>query len=538
MLVGQGARGGDVPRPAEGGGRRCAVVSVGLALALGLVACSAGASDVAQDASDAVADTVSDTIVDTVSDTVADTASDTVSDTVADTVADTGSDALMDAGSDATADVASDTVADTVADMSSDTVADTAADVASDTASDTAPDTSTPPLGAFASPIPIALVSTTTPPFTASASGDTAAGPSDLADSYAPCAPATPEHGHEVVYIVKVGPDAPVGGVLTVAVDDVPGDGVDDDVHLLDAPSPDACVARDNVAVSHAVSPGETWWVAVDAWTDASGADLEGPFTVTFAISDAPAADPCLVNPIPDCGEGDTPLVNGVPVEPPGLGGCPPGMTRVSSSQPPAFCVDRWEATLVSVLPDGTLSPWSPYAHPTVEDAVRAVSAPGVVPQGYMDQVGAAAACALAGKRLCTDAEWLRACRGAAGHTFPYGDNLASGACNGARACHPVVQYFETTASWIWAELGHPCIDQLPDGLAPTGSFPACVSEDGAWDLVGNLHEWTSDPAGTFRGGFFVDTAINGPGCLYATTAHNVWHWDYSTGFRCCADVL
>ena len=33
-----------------------------------------------------------------------------------------------------------------------------------------------------------------------------------------------------------------------------------------------------------------------------------------------------------------------------------------------------------------------------------------------------------------------------------------------------------------------------------------------------------------------ADTEKNGPGCLYATTAHNTQHWDYSTGFRCCAD--
>ena len=32
-------------------------------------------------------------------------------------------------------------------------------------------------------------------------------------------------------------------------------------------------------------------------------------------------------------------------------------------------------------------------------------------------------------------------------------------------------------------------------------------------------------------------TVINGEGCLYTTTAHNMSHWDYSTGFRCCADL-
>ena len=46
----------------------------------------------------------------------------------------------------------------------------------------------------------------------------------------------------------------------------------------------------------------------------------------------------------------------------------------------------------------------------------------------------------------------------------------------------------------------------------------------------------TSDPGGTFRGGFYVDTAVNGPGCTYRTTAHSASYSDYSTGFRCCAD--
>ena len=62
------------------------------------------------------------------------------------------------------------------------------------------------------------------------------------------------------------------------------------------------------------------------------------------------------------------------------------------------------------------------------------------------------------------------------------------------------------------------------------------MSAEGVYDLMGNLHEWTADPAGTFRGGFYVDTVINGNGCSYVTTAHAVTHWDYSTGFRCCAD--
>ena len=134
------------------------------------------------------------------------------------------------------------------------------------------------------------------------------------------------------------------------------------------------------------------------------------------------------------------------------------------------------------------------------------------------------------------DDEWLRACQGPLGTTYPYGDELEPGTCNDARPQHPAVEYFMTTEDWIWSELGHPCLNQLADGLAPTGDFPGCEAAEGAFDLMGNLHEWTANPAGTFRGGFYVDTELNGPGCLYATTAHDVSHWDYSTGFRCCGD--
>ena len=263
--------------------------------------------------------------------------------------------------------------------------------------------------------------------------------------------------------------------------------------------------------------------------------DVE-PEIAVDSTDTGPEPDPtnCLKSPI-TCSESDLPLVNGVPQEPPGDAGCLPGMALVQAAAGP-FCIDRWEAALVAVASDGAVSAWSPYAQaPSV--GMRAVSAPGLVPQGYTSGVAAAAACEAAGKRLCSNTEWLRACRGPDNATWPYGDPHDPGVCNDARACHPVIQYFESAASWVWSELAHPCINQLPDSVAPGGANPGCVTPDGVFDLAGNLHEWTDDPAGTFRGGFYMDTAINGPGCLYATTAHNIYHWDYSTGFRCCADA-
>jgi len=79
-------------------------------------------------------------------------------------------------------------------------------------------------------------------------------------------------------------------------------------------------------------------------------------------------------------------------------------------------------------------------------------------------------------------------------------------------------------------------LNQQPGTVAAGGDYEGCQSWWGVSDLHGNLHEWVADAAGTFRGGFFADASINGPGCTYATTAHASGYHDYSTGFRCCAD--
>jgi hypothetical protein len=213
-------------------------------------------------------------------------------------------------------------------------------------------------------------------------------------------------------------------------------------------------------------------------------------------------------------------------------GGCQlPGMVNIGSM----FCIDQYEGSLLEVLDGGVTQPFSPYFNPGTR-VLRAQSTPNAVPQGYITQLQASAACQGAGKRLCTDAEWLRACRGPSNTTYPYGNTRMNGVCNDARSVHPAVELYGTSASWIFSHIDSPCLNQLQPGLDRTGANPGCVTAEGVFDMMGNLHEWTADPNGTFRGGFYVDTVINGNGCLYVTTAHAVSHWDYSTGFRCCAD--
>ena len=85
--------------------------------------------------------------------------------------------------------------------------------------------------------------------------------------------------------------------------------------------------------------------------------------------------------------------------------------------------------------------------------------------------------------------------------------------------------------------MNDPLINQLPGTVALTGAFGGCTNEYGVYDMVGNLHEWTHDSSGTFRGGYYMDTHLNGDGFLYYTRAHDVSYHVYSTWFRCCVGL-
>jgi hypothetical protein len=224
---------------------------------------------------------------------------------------------------------------------------------------------------------------------------------------------------------------------------------------------------------------------------------------------------------------------------PPDAARCAPEMVLIES-----FCVDRYEAFVVELGPDGGERVHSPYD--VIGDAsVQARSAPGVVPQGYISQLEATLACENAGKRLCSLDEFALACRGPdAGNYYPYGgETHVPGDCNEGKGSEMPVLFGSNAANWTYADFNDPRLNQLEGGLAPTGSYPHCVSPYGVYDCVGNLHEWGSDPAdssghGRFRGGFYGDAEENGHGCLYVTSAHELAYHDYSTGFRCCRDAV
>jgi formylglycine-generating enzyme len=204
---------------------------------------------------------------------------------------------------------------------------------------------------------------------------------------------------------------------------------------------------------------------------------------------------------------------------------CPSNMAHVGTS-----CVDKYEASLVERTASGEAA-FSPYQAPNGHD-VRAVSVRGVVPQAHISMVEARRACAASGKRLCKAKEWKTACKGPEATRYPYGDKRTPGACVDTNRTSPmnVLHHGERTGK----TMNDPRANQMNNTVEPSGAKESCTNGYDVHDMVGNVHEWTDDAS--FRGGYYLDTKLNGEGCDYRTTAHAPAYYDYSTGFRCCAD--
>jgi hypothetical protein len=175
------------------------------------------------------------------------------------------------------------------------------------------------------------------------------------------------------------------------------------------------------------------------------------------------------------------------------LGNCPPDSVRVGPT-----CIDKYEASvwevpagsvaLIQKIKAGTVTKselqaaalqrgatsddYGPGCPDTGNGCVNfyAVSIAGVTPSRFISWFQATAAARNAGKRLPTNAEWQAA---------------ALGAPDGA-----------------------PCNTASP-GPTATGTAAGCVSDVGAFDMVGNLYEWVADwvprSAGSGSWGAFSD---------------------------------
>jgi formylglycine-generating enzyme required for sulfatase activity len=143
-------------------------------------------------------------------------------------------------------------------------------------------------------------------------------------------------------------------------------------------------------------------------------------------------------------------------------------------------------------------------------------------PVNCVTHVGATQFCAWAGGRLCSQSEWLAACRGIDNRAFPYGEIFDLGTCN--------------------ANSTEERPEGRPTGTWPVGSHPSCQGGlAGLYDMAGNVAEWIADCKGTyckFRGG----SHMSNPPVSYFTACTGVCSGNQETlksgavGFRCCRD--
>ena len=186
------------------------------------------------------------------------------------------------------------------------------------------------------------------------------------------------------------------------------------------------------------------------------------------------------------------------------------------------FCIDRWEASVVEVGAGGDV-PFSPFLLVEGHD-VRAVSAPGVFPQGYVS--GAQALSALRAPRrklaLCSPMGWPEdmQCVGP-GKTRLYGYSAARerGRCNDTGRSPMLAVWgpgaLSSASDWDPLKMNDPRLNQLDGSLARTGAHPDCTNEYGVFEHGrGNLARWTRRPRRHVPvKGYYLDTTLNGEGC-------------------------
>lgn len=160
----------------------------------------------------------------------------------------------------------------------------------------------------------------------------------------------------------------------------------------------------------------------------------------------------------------------------------------------------------------------------------------GENPRVYVDWYEAKALCAKVGKRLCRRSEWTLACEGPKWLPYPWGFVRAPSPCNIDRKTVPFdveAMVAESSREEELARLWQ--ADRI-------GTHPDCVSAFGAYDMSGNVDEWTdnqaddpeTDQPSTLNGGYWGPVRNT---CRLSTKTHGPSFRFYQVGFRCCAET-
>lgn len=237
------------------------------------------------------------------------------------------------------------------------------------------------------------------------------------------------------------------------------------------------------------------------------------------------------------------PSTTGGPAGPPSVrAACPPDMALVEGDfcpNLPLNCVRRPtdESYRCAEYARGVACPEPADFRRFCVDAHEWPNRVGENPRVYVDWFEAKALCAGAGKRLCRRSEWMLACEGPKRLPFPWGFVRQPSPCNIDRAAIPFDVYAmldDATREGELARLWQ--ADRI-------GSHPDCVSAFGAYDMTGNVDEWTDDQAddphsrhpSTLNGGYWGPVRDT---CRLTTTSHGPKFKFYQVGFRCCGDTV
>jgi formylglycine-generating enzyme len=159
----------------------------------------------------------------------------------------------------------------------------------------------------------------------------------------------------------------------------------------------------------------------------------------------------------------------------------------------------------------------------------------GERPKVFVTWYDAMELCHASGKRLCRRSEWTLACEGPKRAPYPYGWERLPSPCNVSRAVSAV-----QAGAFLDPRKRARELERLWQGDA-IGSHPDCVSAFGAFDMVGNVDEWTDDREGdpgqfsTLNGGYWGPVRNT---CRLTTKTHGPKFEFYQIGFRCCSEAL
>lgn len=192
------------------------------------------------------------------------------------------------------------------------------------------------------------------------------------------------------------------------------------------------------------------------------------------------------------------------PVPPPGMVFVPAGTLRAGTPRDAVPRVAAEEMPGVDVKLGGFYIDVLPYPNET-----------GSIPTVGVSRDEAEQMCEANGKRLCTELEWERACKGSANLTYGYGDEYDPAKCGTGVAAEEAAR-------------------------RPTGDHIACTSDFGVREMHGGAWEWTEsqwgrgrkEDLGVLRGG----NALAGE--LVARCANAIGRppgtKSPTMGFRCC----